>query len=164
MLPTREAAVCNFMSEPECLFDICLKSLDIKVAPSCPLIFIFPSPLLPFDLLSFAVSHTCLSLLPWFVPSSFLSWSSWPENMALSPLASQIPLSLFHFCVFLQPSGPDYMLGPSKDDRTLPSSGWVRRWQLKNSLRCAHLGQIPSRLQQHGAAAPLLCMPCHKAH
>lgn len=80
-LPTTEAVVRNFMPEPEYLFDVCLhftglKSLVINGGPVLTShFFIFPSPLLPFDLPSF----TCLSLLPWLISLLiFLAWKCGP--------------------------------------------------------------------------------------
>lgn len=109
-----------------------------------------PHPALSFFSLSTLWSHSFHRLphLPVSSPMahlySILSWSFWPEKV----YSSRILLPLFHISVFSQPSGPDNVLGPSKDDRTVPSTGWVRR-QLKHPPSCAHSPRTPAGLQQH---------------
>lgn len=87
-------------------------------------------------------SFCCLPHLPDSTPLAHLcsiftslAWKWVPRFFAF------LMKSSFH-----QPSGPDDMLGPSKDDRTVSSVGWVRR-QLKHPL--AHSSRNPTGLQQN---------------
>lgn len=103
----------HFMPEPEYLFDVCLLFAGLLYILTSPVLS-FLAFLLPFD-------------LPFLPSTNFTSHffldifglKIYPHSALISPL----PMSLFHFSVFSQPSSPDYMLGPSKNDRAVPSTG-----------------------------------------
>lgn len=162
------------MTEPKSLImlDACLYLAGLKspVNNVCP---VLPSHLTPALTLNTLWSSLFYRLphLPISAPSAhlysifpliFLAWKCTPLFFAILTNSS----AFVSFSVFSQPSSPDNMLGPSKDDRTVPSTGWVRR-QLKNPSRRAQTPRTPTGLQQHqlqGTTACLLWRPWHIAH
>lgn len=122
----------------------CCKQQVAPVLPSHFLIF----PPTSYPLISL-LSPACLCS---FVLHFFLDLRSPPLFASSANSSALVHLTLFFFLSSSQPSGPDDVLGPSKDDRTVPSTGWVRR-QLKRPQSRAHSPGTPTGLQQHGTSS-----------